>query len=73
MARDAARRGGRPVGRAHLRGHHPAGRHQRVRDRQLEADGRWAFWKGVAGNLANPLTWRFWLALVAGDALPRLG
>ena len=32
------------------------------RDRQLEADGRWAFWKGVAGNLANPLTWTFWLA-----------
>ena len=26
------------------------------------ADGRWAFWKGVAGNLANPLTWTFWLA-----------
>ncbi len=22
----------------------------------------WAFWKGVAGNLANPLTWTFWLA-----------
>ena len=20
------------------------------------------FWKGVAGNLANPLTWTFWLA-----------
>jgi threonine/homoserine/homoserine lactone efflux protein len=32
------------------------------RDRELEADGRWAFWKGVAGNLANPLTWTFWLA-----------
>jgi threonine/homoserine/homoserine lactone efflux protein len=32
------------------------------RDHQLEADGRWAFWKGVAGNLANPLTWTFWLA-----------
>ena len=32
------------------------------RDRRLEADGRWAFWKGVAGNLANPLTWTFWLA-----------
>jgi threonine/homoserine/homoserine lactone efflux protein len=30
--------------------------------RQLLADGRWAFWKGVAGNLANPLTWTFWLA-----------
>jgi threonine/homoserine/homoserine lactone efflux protein len=29
---------------------------------QLLADGRWAFWKGVAGNLANPLTWTFWLA-----------
>ena len=32
------------------------------RHRRLEADGRWAFWKGVAGNLANPLTWTFWLA-----------
>jgi threonine/homoserine/homoserine lactone efflux protein len=31
-------------------------------DRQLAGDGRWAFWKGVAGNLANPLTWTFWLA-----------
>jgi threonine/homoserine/homoserine lactone efflux protein len=31
-------------------------------DRQLAAGGRWAFWKGVAGNLANPLTWTFWLA-----------
>ena len=31
-------------------------------NRQLLADGRWAFWKGVAGNLANPLTWTFWLA-----------
>jgi threonine/homoserine/homoserine lactone efflux protein len=32
------------------------------RDRQLEVSDRWAFWKGVAGNLANPLTWTFWLA-----------
>ena len=31
-------------------------------DRRLVADGRWAFWKGVTGNLANPLTWTFWLA-----------
>jgi threonine/homoserine/homoserine lactone efflux protein len=31
-------------------------------DRRLVVDGRWAFWKGVAGNLANPLTWTFWLA-----------
>ena len=31
-------------------------------NRQLRADGRWAFWKGVGGNLANPLTWTFWLA-----------
>jgi threonine/homoserine/homoserine lactone efflux protein len=31
-------------------------------DRRLEVSGRWAFWKGVAGNLANPLTWTFWLA-----------
>ena len=30
--------------------------------RPAAADGRWAFWKGVAGNLANPLTWTFWLA-----------
>ncbi len=22
----------------------------------------WSFWKGVIGNLANPLTWTFWLA-----------
>ncbi|SDC22607.1 LysE family translocator [Actinokineospora iranica] len=22
----------------------------------------WAFWKGVASNLANPLTWTFWVA-----------
>lgn len=22
----------------------------------------WAFWKGVVANLANPLTWTFWLA-----------
>src|SRR4051794_37502566 len=22
----------------------------------------WAFWKGVAANLANPLSWSFWLA-----------
>jgi threonine/homoserine/homoserine lactone efflux protein len=31
-------------------------------DHVLAVDGRWAFWKGVAGNLANPLTWTFWLA-----------
>ncbi len=30
-------------------------------DRRLGVDGRWAFWKGVAGNLSNPLTWTFWL------------
>jgi threonine/homoserine/homoserine lactone efflux protein len=30
-------------------------------DRQLAVSDRWAFWKGVAGNLANPLTWTFWL------------
>jgi threonine/homoserine/homoserine lactone efflux protein len=30
--------------------------------RPAAADSRWAFWKGVAGNLANPLTWTFWLA-----------
>jgi threonine/homoserine/homoserine lactone efflux protein len=22
---------------------------------------KWGFWKGVVGNLANPLTWSFWL------------
>jgi threonine/homoserine/homoserine lactone efflux protein len=26
------------------------------------AGGSWAFWKGVTANLANPLTWTFWLA-----------
>jgi threonine/homoserine/homoserine lactone efflux protein len=31
-------------------------------NRQRLIDSRWAFWKGVAGNLANPLTWTFWLA-----------
>jgi threonine/homoserine/homoserine lactone efflux protein len=30
--------------------------------RQRLADSGWAFWKGVVGNLANPLTWTFWLA-----------
>lgn len=23
---------------------------------------RWSFWKGMLGNLLNPLTWTFWLA-----------
>jgi len=32
------------------------------RDHLPPSEGRWAFWKGVAGNLANPLTWTFWLA-----------
>jgi threonine/homoserine/homoserine lactone efflux protein len=47
--------------------------------RQLEVDGRWAFWQGVAGNLANPLTWTFWLAtgtpamLAAQDAAGTAG
>jgi threonine/homoserine/homoserine lactone efflux protein len=40
---------------------HDAARLRRE-ERQLATDGRWAFWKGVAGNLANPLTWTFWLA-----------
>ena len=31
-------------------------------ERLLQVSDRWAFWKGVAGNLANPLTWTFWLA-----------
>jgi threonine/homoserine/homoserine lactone efflux protein len=26
------------------------------------ASGDWSFWKGVLGNLLNPLTWTFWLA-----------
>ena len=33
-----------------------------AREPPAPADGRWAFWKGVGGNLANPLTWTFWLA-----------
>lgn len=28
----------------------------------VPAPGGWSFWKGVLGNLANPLTWTFWLA-----------
>ena len=42
---------------------------QAVRDaRRLWRKGQtpqtqgWAFWKGVGANLANPLTWTFWLA-----------
>jgi threonine/homoserine/homoserine lactone efflux protein len=42
---------------------------QAVRDAwRLWRDGRrepargWAFWKGVTANLANPLSWTFWLA-----------
>jgi threonine/homoserine/homoserine lactone efflux protein len=42
---------------------------QAVRDaRRLWREGQapqthgWAFWKGVGANLANPLTWTFWLA-----------
>lgn len=30
-------------------------------ERWAQARG-WAFWKGVAANLANPLAWTFWLA-----------
>ena len=26
------------------------------------AEAGWSFWKGVLGNLLNPLTWTFWLA-----------
>ena len=29
----------------------------------------WSFWKGVIGNLANPLTWTFWLATGAPTML----
>lgn len=42
---------------------------QAIRDAwRLWRDGRrerargWAFWKGVTANLANPLSWTFWLA-----------
>jgi threonine/homoserine/homoserine lactone efflux protein len=29
---------------------------------QPSAETGWSFWKGVLGNLLNPLTWSFWLA-----------
>jgi threonine/homoserine/homoserine lactone efflux protein len=29
---------------------------------QPSAAAGWSFWKGVLGNLLNPLTWTFWLA-----------
>jgi len=29
---------------------------------ELSAEAGWSFWKGVLGNLLNPLTWTFWLA-----------
>jgi threonine/homoserine/homoserine lactone efflux protein len=29
---------------------------------QPSAPTGWSFWKGVLGNLLNPLTWSFWLA-----------
>ncbi|MBK9712738.1 MAG: LysE family transporter [Kouleothrix sp.] len=29
---------------------------------QPRAASGWSFWKGVLGNLLNPLTWTFWLA-----------
>src|SRR6185503_8554203 len=28
---------------------------------QPSRSGDWSFWKGVLGNLLNPLTWAFWL------------
>lgn len=31
-------------------------------DTKLVVPSGWSFWKGVAGNLANPLSWTFWLA-----------
>ncbi|WP_162182878.1 LysE family translocator [Rhodococcoides fascians] len=31
-------------------------------DRKGLKPTRWAFWKGAISNLANPLTWAFWLA-----------
>lgn len=33
---------------------------------------KWAFWKGAVSNLANPLTWAFWLA-TGVPALTRAG
>ena len=32
------------------------------REGQIPQSQGWAFWKGVSANLANPLTWTFWLA-----------
>lgn len=29
---------------------------------ELPGSSGWSFWKGVLGNLLNPLTWTFWLA-----------
>lgn len=29
---------------------------------ELHGSSGWSFWKGVLGNLLNPLTWTFWLA-----------
>lgn len=29
---------------------------------QAVISGGWSFWKGLLGNLANPLSWTFWLA-----------
>jgi threonine/homoserine/homoserine lactone efflux protein len=29
---------------------------------ELRGSEGWSFWKGVLGNLLNPLTWTFWLA-----------
>lgn len=29
---------------------------------ELQRQEGWSFWKGVLGNLLNPLTWTFWLA-----------
>ncbi len=31
-------------------------------EQQINPPNGWSFWKGVIGNLANPLTWTFWLA-----------
>lgn len=31
-------------------------------EQQINPPAGWSFWKGVIGNLANPLTWTFWLA-----------
>src|ERR687897_544447 len=45
-------------------------------NRQLEVSHRWAFWKGVAGNLADPLSWaglRCWPSSTQAKAAANTG